>query len=134
MLSLLLVMAMAFASMSIMSRKTASNNADLTLARILAQSTVQRALGAMRFYRETGGSQYDNIISHDASGGVNQKTYDWLYNLDTVIDGASIYPWPVPYDPNANDAIHWQYIDNGRTGADQRLVGRMGLQGLWKRL
>ena len=126
MLSLLLVMAMAFASMSIMSRKTASNNADLTLARILAQSTVQRALGAMRFYRETGGSQYDNIISHDASGGVNQKTYDWLYNLDTIIDGAIIYQWPTPYDPDAPDAIHWQYIDNGRTGTDQRLVGRMG--------
>lgn len=126
MLSLLLVMAIAFASMSMMSRKTASNNADLTLARILAQSAVQRALGAMRFYRESGGSQYDNIISHDASGGVNQKTYDWLYGLNTIIDGATIYQWPIPYDPNATDAIHWQYIDNGRTGAEQRIIGRLG--------
>ncbi len=124
-LALLLVMAMAFASSARMGRKAASNNAELTCARFLAESTLQRAMGAMRFYRETGGSQYDNIISHDVSGGVNQKTYDGLYNLGTVIDGAIIYEWPVPYDPEAADAIHWQYVDNGRSGADKRLIGRI---------
>jgi len=124
-LALLLVLAMAFASTARIGRKAASNNAELTCARFLAESALQRAMGAMRFYRETGGNQYDNIISHDASGGTNQKTYDGLYHLETTLDGAEIFKWPTPYDPDAADAIHWQYVDNGRTGSELRLIGRI---------
>ncbi|HCE44481.1 MAG TPA: hypothetical protein DET40_13110 [Lentisphaeria bacterium] len=134
MLALLLVMAMAFASTARLGKKAATNNAELTSARYLAESALQRAMGAMRFYRETGGSQYDNMISHDVSGSVNQKTFDWLYNLETLIDGAEIYKWPAPYDPELSDAIHWQYVDNGRpplgdpsydANNPQKIIGRI---------
>ncbi len=131
-LALLLVMAMAFASIAIMQRRTATNNAELTSARLLAESALQRVLGAMRFYRETGGTQYDDIISHDTTSNnpditpatANQKTFDWAYMLDTTVDGARIYEWPSPYDPDDSAAIHWQYVDNGKSGADKRLIGR----------
>ncbi len=127
-LALLLVLAMAFASTARMGRKAAANNSELTAARFLAESALQRAMGAMRYYRETGGNQYDNMISHDVSGGANQKTYDWLYHIETVIDGATILDWPnetVSYHEDAPSAIHWQYVDNGRSGSDQRLIGRI---------
>ncbi|HBC85410.1 MAG TPA: hypothetical protein DCZ94_00495 [Lentisphaeria bacterium] len=134
-LSVLLVIALSFATTSITERKAAANNNDLTVARMLAESAVNRAIGAMKYYTlYAPGADYDNIISHyesvaaDSAGDpvLNRETFDFLWRLDTVIDGTTIYQWPrTTYDKTKPGAVHWQYIDNGLTGNDKKLIGRI---------
>ena len=128
-LSVLLVIALGFATTSITERRAASNNNDLTAARMLAESAVNRAIGAMRFYADSG-YQFDDIISHDISSTPpqNQQTFDMLYKLNTVVNGSLIWPswsWS-DYDKTANSAVHWQYVNNGldTTDAKYKLIGR----------
>ncbi|MFZ2653873.1 MAG: hypothetical protein WAX69_03085 [Victivallales bacterium] len=116
-LFMLLLMAISFASTSRMWRQAAGNSNDLALSRMLAESAVQRAIGALRFYCSVSDNQYAEVISHDESDSnvSNQKTYDSLHRLATIA-GDVEYDWASPYDPNAVDALHWQYVYNGLPG------------------
>jgi len=119
---------LSFATTSLTERKAAANNNDLTVARILAESAVNRAIGAMRFYSEFGsGSEFDDVKSHNEDAAdPNRQTFDFLWKLGTISDGSTIYEWPrTSYDKTDTGAVHWQYIDNGLTGADKKLIGRI---------
>ncbi|HCE44842.1 MAG TPA: hypothetical protein DET40_14980 [Lentisphaeria bacterium] len=134
-LSVLLVIALSFATTAITERKAAANNNDLTVARMLAESAVNRAIGAMKYSTILAPTaDYDGIISHYESAAAdladdpvkNRETFDFLWKLGTVIDGTTIYEWPkATYDRATPGAVHWQYIDNGLTGSDKKLIGRI---------
>ncbi|MFA6293677.1 MAG: hypothetical protein WC637_17955, partial [Victivallales bacterium] len=127
-LAALLIIALGFATTSITERRAAGNNNDLSVARMLAESAVNRAVGAMRFYSEYGsGSEFDDVKSHDETTA-NKETFDFLWKLDTVVNGTPIYSWPyASYAPGDKGAVHWQYIDNGLPLADpnRKLIGRI---------
>ncbi len=125
-LAVLLVIALGFATTSITERKAAGNNNDLSVAGMLAESALNRAVGAMRFYSEYGGgSEFDDVKSHDETSA-NMRAFDFLWKLNTTVNGTPIYSWPsASYAPSDKSAVHWQYIDNGLTGTDRRLLGRI---------
>jgi len=126
-LALLLIMALAFATNSITERKAAANNNDYTVARMLAKSGINRAVGAMRFY-STLSDYFDNFFSHDGTGdciatGDTSKLgkYDFLYRLATQFEGTR-YDWPSNYDVDSQMAVNWQYVKDG--SADNKIIGR----------
>ena len=84
-LAVLLVLALCFATTSITERKAAANNASLSFARMLAESGVQRAIAALRFYDASSPTAaYDKMYSHETSDvALNIKTFDWLWKLGT---------------------------------------------------
>ena len=118
-LSLLLVMALAFAANSIVEQKTASNTNKREQARMLAQSAVNRTLAGMTLVAQNMGiyGSFENIKSYDAT----DKIHDWLCKLSTKIDGVSVYEFPVDeYDPNLPEAMHWQFAKD----SSGRIIGR----------
>lgn len=125
-LSIILVLAISFSITARTTRSAAVNTNDLTVAELLAESAVQRAIGAMRFYSAQS-LQFNDIISHDESDSIaaNRKNYDWLHHIETFTDSVE-YDWPAAYDPDASDAVHWQYIYNGLSGSDEKIIGRVG--------
>jgi hypothetical protein len=125
-LSVLLIIALGFATTSITERKAAGNSNDLAVARMLAESAVNRAVGAMRFRAEYGtGTEFDDIKSHDETS-TNLRTFDFLWKLNTDVNGTPIYTWPSSTYVNTDSgAVHWQYIDNGLAPPDKKLIGRV---------
>jgi hypothetical protein len=132
MLFMLLLMAISFASTATTWRKAAKNSHDLTVARLLAESGVQRAIGAMRFYSTISSTQFYNVRTHlglyDSTivdeVGANRENCDFLYKLGTVNSDVE-YNWPLNYDPTDPNAVHWQYMYNGLSGASKRIIGRI---------
>jgi len=117
-LGLLIVIALAFSSSAITERKAAYNNDARSLARILAQSGLNRAMAAMMYY-STVSDSFDKLYSHDAT----TNTVDYIYKLSTTIDGDSI-------SVNGMSDLQWQYVYNGKgtsatNDADySRIIGR----------
>lgn len=124
-LTIIIVLAMGFVASSITTQKAAVYENNATVAKMLADSAVQRAIGAMRFY-STMSLFYDEVQSHDETDPIsaNRKNFDFLYRLATAVDSAE-YEWPSPYNPNASDAVHWEYVYNGLSGGDKRIIGRI---------
>jgi len=116
-LGLLIVIALAFSSSAITERKAAYNNDARSLARILSQSGLNRAMAAMMYY-STVSDSFDKLFSHDSS----TNTVDYIYKLSTTLDGDSI-------SVNGMSDLQWQYVYNGKTGTTSdsdcsRIVGR----------
>ena len=107
MLSLLLIMAIGFATSAIFEQKAATNSASTSNARIMAQSALNRVLTLLNVYGER--IQY----SHD--GAANSA--DMLSHLTTTLNGAPFYTW------NAADPVEWEYLKVD-DGTNNRLVGR----------
>lgn len=132
MLFMLLLMAISFATTASIWRKAAKNSNDLTVARLLAESAVQRAIGAMRFYSTISSTQFYDVRTHMGLSdttivdevAANKENCDFLYRLETVNSDVE-YEWPSNYDPADSYAVHWQYIYNGLSGADKRIIGRI---------
>ena len=137
-LAVLLIIALGFATTSITERRAAGNNNDLAVARMLAESAVNRAMAAIKFYTDTslvGSGSAGDIYSHNGRRTavadsvddpvLNRQSFDFLWKLRTEVKGSKIYDKgpadPLTYDPtlpNAGNptapyAVHWQYIDNG---------------------
>lgn len=123
-LAVLLVLALCFATTSITERKAASNNASLSLARMLAESGVQRAIAALRYYSASyPTAAYDIMYSHEESESetANNRTFDWLWKLETTQKGVTYYEWPkTTYVSTSPDALHWKYVKDG----SGKIIGR----------
>ena len=124
-LTIIIVLAMGFVASSITAQKAAVYENNVTIARMLADSAVQRAIGAMRFY-STISSTFSNVKSHNESDSVvaNRKNHDFIYKLNTNLEDME-YSLPDPYNPNDTKAVHWQYVYNGLSGSDKRIIGRV---------
>ena len=114
MLSLLLIMAIGFATSSIFEQKAAYNSANTTSARLLSQSAASRVLlllqSQISLYGETLDYSYDNW-------SVNKGDKDMLDHLTTDISNIPIYTY------NNTHPVTWEYIKTN-DGATDRLIGR----------
>lgn len=131
-LSVLLVLALAFATTSITERKAAANNAELTSARLLAESGVQRAIAALRYYDSNWPTAaYDKIVSREKDDGftsevaypLNRETFDYLWRLETISDGVSYFTWPSTTYRKEDD-VNWVYIHD-TSDANLKILGRI---------
>lgn len=111
-LSMLLVLALAFASSARTERKAAAANANSTVARLLAESGVKRVIALMNYY-DVNGFQVDGIASNTSGSET-----DWIHRLSTSIDGTSIYSWSS--DTPGTDQPTWENIS-----IDGQILGRM---------
>jgi len=131
-LSVLLILALAFATTSITERKAAGNNAELTASRLLAESAVQRAIAALRYYDANWPTAaYDKIVSREKNDAftseptrpLNTETFDYLWRLETIIDGVSYCTWdPTTYDKTKD--VNWVYIHD-TSDPDSKILGRL---------
>ncbi len=119
-LGLLIIVGLAFSSGAITERKAAYNNDARSLARILAQSGLNRAVAAFMYYSSVSDS-YDTLYSHDETSD-NKNTYDYLFKMSTSLDGFKFE------FPNTDTGIQWQYVMNGLTGSTDstcpKIIGR----------
>ena len=106
MLSLLLIMAVGFATSAIFEQKAASNSANTTNAKVMAQSALNRVLALLNVYGDS--IQY----SHGAT-----STKDMLSRLTTTVSGTPLYTWQTA------DPVEWEYLKVD-DGISNRLVGR----------
>ncbi|OGV55695.1 MAG: hypothetical protein A2017_03175 [Lentisphaerae bacterium GWF2_44_16] len=131
MLSLLLVLALSFASNSIIERKVAVNTDNRAAARFLAQSAVNRAIGIIdNVYKTTsaftayydvysyvGASPTTDFINHIATtrNGETMLGFDTT-NKKTIVNGIT----------NANNSLHWFYVKEGLSAAaTDKIIGRI---------
>ena len=106
MLSLLLIMAIGFATSAIFEQKAAANSASTTNARVFAQSAMNRVVALLNVYGDS--IQY----SHDPT-----NTTDMLSHLTTAVSGAPLYTW------QKTDPVSWEYLSVS-DGIDTRMIGR----------
>ncbi len=123
-LALLLVMALAFATNSIVEQKVASATNTRSQTRLLARTAVNRALCGMTNAARSFLS-FDDLKSHDSDS--THQAADWqdfLGNIETKLDGATIYDFSGTYYSSSefgnSDALHWQYVKN----SDSEIIGR----------
>ncbi len=115
-LSLLLVLAIAFSSTAITQRKAATNNANRAQARILAESTLQKILARMEYFPSDNAILYSHCDSdsHPAPFPTqNLGNTDWIYKLSMYnYLGTNVFEW---WNTGANslfgeDGINWEYV------------------------
>ena len=126
-LSILLVLALGFASTSTIQKKAASNSASVTLARLIAESGVEKVLAGISYYAaSTPNAMFDMTISHEEEDTYgNNENFDTLWRISTSVGGIDYYTWDSStYSATRDDALHWQYVYNGKTGDDAQILGR----------
>lgn len=109
-LSLLMVMALGFATSAIFEQKAAYNSANTSSARLMAQSALNRALVLVSTYGDTVQSSHDENFK-------DIKDKDMLDRLTMEMCGAPLYAW------TAADSVTWEYITMD-DGPVKRLLGR----------
>lgn len=111
MLTVLLVLAIGFATTSITQRKSAASNVYGTTARLLAESTLERVMGTLQFYDESSFIySHCDANSHPSSPTENRGTIDGLYKIETAETG------PI----SGYTGINWEYMT-----ADGKIIGRV---------
>ncbi|MFA6104557.1 MAG: hypothetical protein WCV67_20950 [Victivallaceae bacterium] len=116
MLSLLLIMAIGFATSAIFEQKAASNSASSTNARILAQSALNRVITLLGVYGANVQYSYDK---YNPTTPTNNN--DMLSHLSSFVSGAPLYTW------KNTDPVGWEYLEVN-DGTDNRLIGRFAYQ------
>ncbi len=107
MLTVLLVLAIGFATTSITQRRSAASNVYGTTARLLAESTLERVMGTLQFY--------DQIATLPCSHSLTVDDHDWLYRLQTADTISAPLTWKSEYSD-----INWEYIT-----VDGKIIGRV---------
>jgi hypothetical protein len=112
MLALLLVMALAFTSNSMMSAKVASNSSRTTASRLFAESALQQVKKAVSIYNDTLRCSKGTV---DTLTGTNKSTSDMLEHLTTYDGTVPLFEWKDAF----KSYISWQYITS-----NNKLIGR----------
>lgn len=145
-LSLLLVLGLAFVTNAVVAQKAAFNNSSRSQAKLLAQSAISQIQTAVMEYqleieniRGTTGSTNDNILITDLATIVSFNT---SANADDQLSSKLPPPKPIRYNNQTEEdhyrdletgagasvdslrAPKWVYVDNGQTGNNRRLIGR----------
>ena len=119
-LTVLLVLALGFATTSITQRRSAATNVQGTVARLLAESALERTIATLQKYDENifACSHYDSS-THPGMPSKNYGTTDWLYRLGTADMGSLIFNWNSAYTD-----INWEYI-RVPDGGVNKIIGRV---------
>ena len=127
--ALLLVIAIGFVSSTIIEKKTEENFRSLAVARMAAESGLNRVIAGMQTYSLDPTMNFSKVVSHEGDGS---ETYD--EDLPTLManiegsDGREIFSWDThypggSYDPADSDHITWQYLPTDHD-ADTPIIGR----------
>ena len=120
MLTVLLVLALGFATTSITQRRSAATNTQGTVARLLAESTLERVMGSLQFYDNSRlPCSYSNAVTHPLAPTDNHEQHDWLYKLQTDETTSAPLTWKNEYSD-----ISWEYI-TVNDGVNNRIIGRV---------
>jgi hypothetical protein len=119
--ALLLVIALGFVTTAIITKKTEENLSSLTIARMTAESGLQRVMVGMKANSSESDIDYWNIVSHEPDADSDPVYYEDLPTLmANVEDGAEreVFDWNTyypsgSYDPADSDHITWQYLPSG---------------------
>ncbi len=156
-LSLLLILGLAFVSNALLAQKIASNNSNRTLAKMLAQSAISRIAAGIRIYHvaylggnfdtdelpnnfsslcsyqrtTTTGTTTDTSISDDSSSDVKKCRDQLEYSSKTLTNYFSKLAYPgnaLNYTASTSNAM-WEYIyDNYRDKNNRKIIGRVAFQ------
>ena len=150
-LSLLLLLGLAFTTNALLARKVAFNNSSRTQAKMLAQSAISRAALSIMFYQEQAEFQTDaakkfwpteftNIYSYDevATGsGSYEAVRDQLHyssdNLNKLYSKLNYQDNILEYNGWEDSDATWAFLYNknsGTTGDPQKIIGRIAYQAL----
>ncbi|MFA7231974.1 MAG: hypothetical protein WC071_11950, partial [Victivallaceae bacterium] len=114
-LSLLLVLTLAFASNSIFDQKTAYNSANMSRTRMMAQSAFSKTMVLISQYGDAiKNSGRDTYIDPNAPSKLN-STYNGLTHLN-ISTSTVMFEW----QPTYKNSIGWNYLKK----ADGELIGR----------
>jgi hypothetical protein len=140
-LSLLLVLALGFATDAIISQKTAENNSNLTSARLLAEGTLERVKFALETatkapwlltsYSDTTthpNADYPNMfVPSDDGNDEDNETSDMLGRISTdgVFSGIDNVVHQASDTLNAGQKyVRWEYISQVRDDGTYAITGR----------
>ena len=149
-LSLLLLLGLAFTTNALLARKVAFNNSSRTQAKMLAQSAISRAALSIMFYQEQAEFQTDaakkfwpteftNIYSYDevATGSGDKAVQDQLdysdNNLNKLYSKLNYQDNVLEYNGWEDSDAHWAFLYNkssGTTGDPRKIIGRIAYQAL----
>ncbi|MCX6983258.1 MAG: hypothetical protein NT118_00715 [Lentisphaerae bacterium] len=119
MLTVLLVLAIGFATTSITQRRSAATNVQGTVARLLAESALEKVMGTMQAYDQSEfACSHCDSNTHPSSPAKNRGTTDWIYRLGTSDTGSGTggsFTWNSDYTD-----VNWEYIT-----VDGKIVGRV---------
>ena len=123
MLTVLLVLALGFATTSITQRRGAATNTQGTVARLLAESALERVVGTLQIYDESVFAfSHCDINTHTGSPPQNRGTTDWIHRLGTL-DPGSTDSGPFQWNSAYTD-INWEYV-TVNDGVNDKIIGRV---------
>ncbi len=144
-LSLLLVMGLAFVANSLLAQKIANNNSSRSQAKMLAQSAISRMAISLMYYQygashpPTGAtytgfipenymdvrSHYDLPVGSDTPNTSDPAATDWLRDSDSKLIP---HTWLTNYDIENDLRGEWSYITTRDASDDNKIVGRVAYQ------
>ena len=135
-LSLLLVLGLAFASNALLAQKVARNNSNRSQAKLLAQSAISRIATAIMYYQFQAANQSPAIIPVDYSDiysygkDISNNVFaDGLFSKD---DSLLTPPSSVSTEQPTTETFQkpkWAFIfDKPESKADRKIVGRIAYQ------
>jgi len=123
-LSLIAILALTFATTTSINRKAAKSNNDLSSARMLAKSVVNRAMMAMATYSGTNMTFLKSSYSNNAGSTTTMVEEEDLFSLlPTTINGLDYYSQSTY--TNAAVKPTWQYITIDNGVGTPKIYGRM---------
>lgn len=153
-LTILMILGLAFVMLSQTNRKLASVNSDVTTARLIAESALERILGSIESYNDdlTQGKIYPGTSSFFDVSGANSGTgstdagwdnrrvifsfqssgdTDWVHNLKTTFNNSAGFPFNYIGWYGSNSAsfksavpVTWKYIKTN-DGTSDKILGRI---------
>lgn len=138
-LSLLLVLGLAFASNALLAQKVAYNNSSRSQAKLLAQSAISRIAIAMMYYQYQADAKgiipvnYSAIYS-DGADGINEDGNvfaDGLYSTDDSLLTPPTSSVSASFEANSNTykLPKWAFIfDKPKGEHDRKIIGRIAYQ------
>lgn len=135
-LSLLLILGLAFASNALLAQKVARNNSNRSQAKLLAQSAISRIATAIMYYQFQAANwspaiipvDYSDIYSYGKDKG-NKVFADGLFSKD---DSLLTPPSSASTEQPTTETFQkpkWAFIfDKPESEADRKIVGRIAYQ------
>ena len=138
-LSLLLVLGLAFASNALLAQKVAYNNSSRSQAKLLAQSAISRIAIAMMYYQYQADAKgiipvnYSAIYSDGADGIKEDGNVfaDGLYSTDDSLLTPPTSSVSASFEANSNTykLPKWAFIfDKPKEEPDRKIIGRIAYQ------
>ena len=141
-LSLLLILGLAFVSNSLLAQKAAVNNSNRALAKMLAQSAISRAATAIMIYQhaifQMSGTDLPSEFTSTCSYIPDSETYDFKNQDQLQFDKKSLTNQysKLSYLGNslgyqaANSEARWEliYEDSKSNNSDRKIIGRIAYQ------